>query len=83
MKLYKGYTKEPYSFLVNDTTLSSDNTLQKMSIWYLRENQSNQQQNQAHYNLDRQTSKISALSSGNVVNMDFWPAKMFYLKMTC
>ena len=28
MKLYKGYTKEPYSFLVNDTTdttLSSEN----------------------------------------------------------
>ena len=25
MKLYKDYTKEPYSFLVNNTTLSSDN----------------------------------------------------------
>ena len=25
MKLYKDYTKEPYSFLVSDTTLSSDN----------------------------------------------------------
>ena len=24
MKIYKIYTKEPYSFLVNDTTLSSD-----------------------------------------------------------
>ena len=24
MKLYKDYTKEPYSFLVNDTTLSYD-----------------------------------------------------------
>ena len=28
MKLYKEYTKEPYSFLVNNTTLSSDNPLQ-------------------------------------------------------
>ena len=27
MKLYKKYTKEPYSFLVNNTTLSSDNLL--------------------------------------------------------
>ena len=27
MKLYKDYTKEPYSFLLNDTTLSSDNPL--------------------------------------------------------
>ena len=27
-KLYKDYTKEAYSFLVNDTTLLSDNPLQ-------------------------------------------------------
>ena len=27
MKLYKKYTKEPYSFLVNDTTLSSDDPI--------------------------------------------------------
>ena len=27
MKLYKDYTREPYSFLVNDATLSSDNSL--------------------------------------------------------
>ena len=27
MKLYKDYTKEPYSFLVNDAALSSDNPL--------------------------------------------------------
>ena len=27
MKLYKDYTKEPYSFLVNDSTLSSNNPL--------------------------------------------------------
>ena len=27
MKLYKNYTKEPYSFVVNNTTLSSDNPL--------------------------------------------------------
>ena len=27
MKIYKNYTKEPYSFLVNDTTLPSDDTL--------------------------------------------------------
>ena len=27
MKLYKDYTKEPYSFLVNNATLSSDNRL--------------------------------------------------------
>ena len=27
MKIYKKYTKEPYSFLVNDTTIPSDDPL--------------------------------------------------------
>ena len=27
MKIYKKYTAEPYSFLVNDATLASDNPL--------------------------------------------------------
>ena len=27
MKLYKDYTKKPFSFLVNDTNFSSDNPL--------------------------------------------------------
>ena len=27
MNIYKNYTKEPYSFLANDTTLPSDNPL--------------------------------------------------------
>ena len=27
MKLYKDYAKEPYSFLIKDTTLSSDNNI--------------------------------------------------------
>ena len=27
MKLYKDYTKDPYSFFVNDATLQSDNPL--------------------------------------------------------
>ena len=27
MKIYKKYTAEPYSFLVNDTNLPSDNPL--------------------------------------------------------
>ena len=32
MKIYKKYTAEPYSFLVNDTTLSSDNPLRFRKI---------------------------------------------------
>ena len=34
MKLYKDYTKEPYSFIVNDTTLASDNPLRFRKIYY-------------------------------------------------
>ena len=40
------------------------------------------EQNKAQYNLDRQTAKISVLSSGNV-NMNFWLGKMLYLNQTC
>ena len=50
MKLYNDYTKKPHSFLVNDTTLSSDNPLQFRPYYtneYKWENQSNQKQNRA------------------------------------
>ena len=32
-------------------------------------------QNEAHYDLDRQITKISALSSGNVSKYEFWTSK--------
>ena len=38
------------------------------------------EQNKAKYDLDRQTAKIPALSSGNVSKLNFWVAKMFYGK---
>ena len=38
MKLYKGYTKKPYSFLVNDTTLLSGRTYFNHKNEYYREN---------------------------------------------
>ena len=34
MKLYKDYTKEPYSFLVNDATLPSNNPLRFKENYY-------------------------------------------------
>ena len=37
MKLYKDYTKEPHSFIVNDTTLSSDNPLRFRKNFYKNE----------------------------------------------
>ena len=73
MKLYKDYTKEPHSCSVNDTTLSSDNPLQfrknglqKTSISEKTKAANNKiEQNETQYNLDRQTAKISALSTWN------------------
>ena len=38
MKIYKEYAKESYSFLVNDTTLSSDNPLILRNNYYKIEN---------------------------------------------
>ena len=56
--------KEPYSFLVNDTTLSSDSPLQviiKMRISEKIKTINNKiKQNKAQCNLDRQTPKILA-----------------------
>ena len=68
MKLFKEYTKESYSFLVNNTTLSSDNPLRfrKINKISIREKikaiNNKIEQNKAQYNLDGQTAKISVLS---------------------
>ena len=41
IKIYKKYTEEPYSFLVNDTTLPSDNPLRfRKNILKWRNNKS-------------------------------------------
>ena len=72
MKLYKDYTKKPYSFLVNDTTLPSENPLRFGRTYYeisicerIKAINYKIKQNKAQYDLDRQTTKISALSSAN------------------
>ena len=41
------------------------------------------EENKVRYNLDRQTAKISALSSGNVNKYEFLTGKMLSLKKTC
>ena len=40
MKLYKDYTKEPFSFLVNYTTLSLDNPLSDNKLLVRKSKQS-------------------------------------------
>ena len=41
------------------------------------------EQNKAQYNLDRQTAKISALSSGNAIKYEFLTGKDDSPKKTC
>ena len=81
MKLNKDYTKEPYSFFVNNTTYQIihydlGRTYYKMSIGEKIKAINNKiEQNKAQYNLDRETAKISALSSGNVSKYEFLTGK--------
>ena len=65
MKLYKDYTKEPYSSFVNNTTQKGGVT--KMNISEKIKAINNKiQQNKAQYYLDKQTAKISTLLSRNI-----------------
>ena len=58
IKLYKDYTKESYSFLVNDTTFHQI-VIIKMSISEKIITIDNKiEQNKDQYNLDRQTAKL-------------------------
>ena len=78
MKFYKDYTKEPYSFLVNDTTLlwftivTKENFMIQMHISEkIKAINNKTEQNKAKYDLDLQTARISTLYQETLVNMDF------------
>ena len=81
MKLYKDYTKKPYSFLVNDATISSDSISDKIKVNNKIDNRI--KPNKAQYNLDRQIAKNLVLSSGNVSKYELLTGKMFYQKKNC
>ena len=74
MKIYKDYTKDLCSFLVNNTSLSSNNSLKsrKNLLWKgllarkLKQSITKLSKNKVQYDLDQQTAEISVLSSGNV-----------------
>ena len=79
IKLYKDYTKESYSFLVNDATLTSFNPLHFRKnlllkwalVKKLKAINNKTEQNKSQYNLDRQAAKIPALSCGNCSKYEF------------
>ena len=70
MKIYKECTKEPYSFLVNNTTLQSDNPLRfRYNLFGQYNNKimtidDQIKSEKLQYDIYREASKISALSSG-------------------
>ena len=73
MKLYKNYTKDPFSFLMNDKILPSDlgRIYYKMAVSRKSKTIDNKtEQNKAQYDLHRQTAKISALSSRNIFKLE-------------
>ena len=77
MNIYKKFTKEPYSFLVNDKTLASDdplrlrkNLLGKYIIKIMTiEDQIKDEKLQ--YDINREAVKISALSSGKLDKYEY------------
>ena len=66
MNIYKKYTKEPYSFLVNDTTLPSDNPLR-----FRKNLLESFKDEKLQHDINREAAKISALSSGKLDKYEY------------
>ena len=77
MKIFKKCTVEPYSFLVNDTTLLLDNPIKlKKNLFAITYNKIMSVEDQIRYeklqyDINRQAAKISALSSGKVDKYEY------------
>ena len=73
--MYRKCTAEPYSFLVNDTTLASDNPLRfrKNLFNIYNKNHDNGQirDEKLQYDVNREAAKISALSSGKIHKYEY------------
>ena len=73
IKIYKKCTAKPYSFLVNDTTLPSDDQKGSFRIIYNKimtiENQIKHEKLQ--HDINREAAKISALSSGKIDKYEY------------
>ena len=73
--IYKKCTAEPYSFLVNDTTLASNNPLRfrKNLFNIYNKNHDNDQirDEKLQYDINREAAKISALSSGKIHKYEY------------
>ena len=91
MKIYREWTKEPYSFLTTDTMLTASNPLRfrKKFVSFLIKMTATDQikildgkvmQNEAQYDLDRKAAKMSALSSNNLDKYEYLTGEDLGLK---
>ena len=75
--IFKKYTKEPYSFLVNDTTLPSNDSLRfrkNLLGYYIIKIMTIEDQikdEKLQYDINREVAKISALSSGKTDKYEY------------
>ena len=73
--IYRECSAEPYSLFVNDTTLTSDNPLRFRNllayiITMMTINDQNRDE-KIQYNINREATKISALSSGKIHKYEY------------
>ena len=82
MRICKECTAEPYSFLVNDTALLSDNWLRfRNNLFELIYNKimtvdDQIKDEEAQYNINREAAKISSLSSSKINKYDYLTGKV-------
>ena len=68
MKIYKKCTTEPYSFLVNDTALPSDDPLIYNKIMTIEDQIGDEK---LQFDINREAAKIAALSSGKIDKYEY------------
>ena len=91
VRIYWEYTRKPYSFLTIDTMLTSkwSSKIQKKFVWFfikitvtdqIKSLDRNIMHNEAQYDLDRKTAKISASSSNNLDKYEYLTCEDLDLK---
>ena len=82
INIHRECTAKPYSFLVNDTTLASDNPLRfrKNLFNIYNKNHDNDQirDEKLQYDINREAAKISALSSGKILKYEILLVMIYY-----
>ena len=80
IKIHKKCTTEPYSFLADDVTLASDNTLRFRKKFFSTYNKTMRINDQIRdeklqYDINRKATEISALSSGKINKYEYLTGK--------